>query len=54
MYLDELTLLAGELMRVVHTDLLLDLELIIDGIIDGLVWINLIDPIEFALILNVA
>jgi hypothetical protein len=53
-YLDELTLLTGELMRVVHTDLLLHLELIIDGIIDGLVWINLIDPIEFALILNVA
>lgn len=41
-------------MRVVHTDLLLHLKLIIDGIIDGMVWINLIDPIEFALILNMA
>jgi hypothetical protein len=53
-YLDELTLLTGELMRVVHADLLLHLKLIIDGIIDGLVWINLIDPIELALILNMA
>jgi hypothetical protein len=53
-YLDKLALLAGELVRVVHTDLLLHLELIIDGIIDVLVRINLIDPIEFALILNVA
>ena len=54
MYLDKLTLLTGELVRIVHTDLLFHLELIIDGIIDGLIWMNFIYPIEFALILNVA
>lgn len=48
-YLDELTVRTRKLMRAIHAHLLFDLELIIYSIVDCLLWIYHINPVQLAL-----